>query len=98
MGTGDARLAIKAAAEAQRYLPREPLALLLKAEAAQLAGDPYEVEASFKEMTKRDDMRQLGFRGLHAHAQRRGDVDCSASICRRRAWDRRPALDGERDA
>ena len=39
VGTGDARLAIRAAAEAQRHLPQESLALLLRAEAAQLAGD-----------------------------------------------------------
>jgi HemY protein len=77
VGTGDARLANRAAAEAQRHLPHEPLALLLRAEAAQLAGDHYGVEAAFKEMTRRNDMRQLGFRGLHAHAHRRGDIDAA---------------------
>ena len=39
VGMGDARLASKAAAEVQRLLPDEPLALLLRAEAAQLTGD-----------------------------------------------------------
>lgn len=75
VGMGDARLAIKSAAEAQRLLPEEPLALLLRAEAAQLAGDHYAVEAAFREMMRRDDMRLLGLRGLHAHAHRRGDID-----------------------
>jgi HemY protein len=75
VGMGDAKLAIKAAAEAQRHLPEEPLALLLSAEAAQLAGDYHAVEAAFKEMTQRDDMRLLGLRGLHAHAHQRGDID-----------------------
>ena len=75
VGTGDARLASKAAAEVQKHLPGEPLALLLKAEAAQLAGDLQAVEAAFKEMTRRNDMRLLGFRGLHAQAHRRGDID-----------------------
>ena len=51
------------------------MALLLKAEAAQLAGDLQAVEAAFKEMTRRNDMRLLGFRGLHAQAHRRGDID-----------------------
>ena len=55
----------------------EPLALLLRAEAAQLAGDHHAVEAAFKEMTRRTDMRLLGFRGLHAHAHRRGDIDAA---------------------
>ena len=77
VGTGDTGLAIKAAAEAQKHLPKEPLALLLKAEAAQLAGDFRAVEAAFKEMTQRKDMRLLGFRGLHAHAQRSGDLDAA---------------------
>lgn len=77
VGTGDARLAIRAAAEAQRHLPQEPLALLLRAEAAQLAGDHNAVEAAFKEMTRRNDMRLLGFRGLHAHAHQHGDIDAA---------------------
>jgi HemY protein len=77
VGTGDARLAMKAAAEVQKHLPNEPLALLLKAEVAQLAGDHNAVEAAFKEMTRRNDMRLLGFRGLHAHAHRRGDIDAA---------------------
>jgi HemY protein len=75
VGTGDARLASKAAAEVQRHLPDEPLALLLTAEAAQLTGDHRAVEAAFKEMTRRDHTRLLGLRGLHAHAHRRGDLE-----------------------
>jgi HemY protein len=75
VGMGDARLASKAAAEAQSLLPGEPLALLLTAEAAQLKGDHRAVEAAFKEMTRRDHTRLLGLRGLHAHAHRRGDLE-----------------------
>jgi HemY protein len=75
VGTGDARLASKAAAEVRRLLPHEPLGLLLTAEAAQLAGDHRAVEAAFKEMTQRDHTRLLGLRGLHAHAHRRGDLE-----------------------
>lgn len=77
VGTGDAKLAVKAAAEAQKHLPKEPLALLLRAEAAQLAGDHETVESAFKKMTQRNDMRLLGFRGLHAHAHRHGDTDAA---------------------
>jgi HemY protein len=75
VGMGDARLASKAAAEVQRLLPDEPLALLLTAEAAQLTGDHRAVEAAFKEMTRHDHTRLLGLRGLHAHAHRRGDLE-----------------------
>jgi HemY protein len=75
VGTGDARLASKAAAEVQRLLPDEPLAMLLTAEAAQLTGDHRAVESAFKEMTRRGPTRLLGLRGLHAHAHRRGDLE-----------------------
>ena len=75
VGTGDARLASKAAAEAERLLPGEPLALLLTAEAAQLTGDHHAVEAAFKEMTRSERTRLLGLRGLHAHAHRRGELE-----------------------
>ncbi|MGH6842323.1 MAG: heme biosynthesis protein HemY, partial [Methylocella sp.] len=75
VGTGDARLAGKAALEAQRLLPNEPLALLLRAEAAQLTGDHRAVEAAFTEMTRRDHTRLLGLRGLHTQAHRRGKLE-----------------------
>jgi HemY protein len=74
VGIGDAQLAAKAAYQVQKYLPGEPLALLLRAEAAQLIGDHRAVEAIFREMTARDDTRLLGYRGLHAQAHRRGEV------------------------
>lgn len=75
VGIGDAQLAAKAAARVQKYLPGEPLALLLRAEAAQLMGDHQAVEAIFRDMTARDDTRLLGYRGLHAHAHRRGEIE-----------------------
>ncbi len=75
VGIGDAGRAAKAAAQLQKYLPGEPLALLLRAEAAQLTGDLQTVEALFREMTGRDDTRLLGYRGLHAQAHRRGEIE-----------------------
>jgi HemY protein len=72
---GDAERAAKAAAQVQKYLPGEPVALLLRAEAAQLIGDHQAVEAVFREMAGRDDTRLLGYRGLHAHAHRRGEIE-----------------------
>jgi HemY protein len=82
VGTGDARLAGKAAAEVQRLLPDEPLALLLTAEAAQLSGDHRAVELAFKEMTRSGPTRLLGLRGLHAHAHRRGEIELARSFAR----------------
>jgi len=75
VGAGDARQARKSAVEAHRLLRNEPLALLLKAQAAQLSGETGEAEAAFQEMAKRNDTRLLGLRGLHVEAQRLGDAE-----------------------
>ena len=75
VGIGDAGRAAKAAAQVQKYLPGEPLALLLRAEAAQLIGNHQVVEAIFREMAGREDTRLLGYRGLHAQAHRRGEIE-----------------------
>src|SRR5262249_45309161 len=57
------------------YLAGEPLGLLLRAEVAQLMGDHQAVESVFREMTGREDTRLLGYRGLHAQAHRRGEIE-----------------------
>jgi HemY protein len=75
VGAGDAQGARLAAVEAQRLLRDEPLALLLRAQAAQLSNDRERAEAAFKLMAERKDTRLLGLRGLHSEAQRRGDVE-----------------------
>ena len=72
VGAGDTQLARKSAAEAHKLLRNEPLALLLKAQAAQLSGDAGQAEAAFQEMARRNDTRLLGLRGLHVEAQRQG--------------------------
>jgi HemY protein len=76
-GAGDVRLARKSASEAAKHLPDEPLALLLKAQAAQIAGDRAATDAAFTEMTERPSTRLLGLRGLHIEAQRRGDLQAA---------------------
>ncbi|HEY1310550.1 MAG TPA: heme biosynthesis HemY N-terminal domain-containing protein [Pseudolabrys sp.] len=73
VGTGDLRIARKAAADAARLSPGDPLALLLTAQSAQMAGDRAAAEQAFRAMTKRDDTKLLGLRGLYIEAQRRDD-------------------------
>jgi HemY protein len=75
VNAGDAEVARASAVEAQKHLRHEPLALLLRAQAAQLADDQTSAEAAFKAMTHRSDMKLIGLRGLHAEAHRRGDVE-----------------------
>jgi HemY protein len=74
IGAGDALAARRYAYEARRLLPNEPLALLLGAQTAQLAGDGAEAERTFRTMAKRTDTKLLGLHGLFIEAQRRGDT------------------------
>jgi HemY protein len=73
IGAGDLRIARKSADEAARLSPGDPLALLLTAQSAQMAGDRDAAERAFRAMTERDDTKLLGLRGLYIEAQRRND-------------------------
>lgn len=73
VGTGDARRAGKEAGEARKLLGKEPLTLVLAAQAAQLAGDRAGAETAFRAMTDQPETRSLGLRGLFIEAERRGD-------------------------
>jgi HemY protein len=79
VGAGDVTTARRYANEAERLLGHEPLALLLKAQAAQAAGNRDAAEATFREMTEVSDTRVLGLRGLFVEARRSGDVASARS-------------------
>ncbi|MCB1540434.1 MAG: heme biosynthesis protein HemY [Rhodoblastus sp.] len=81
-GAGDARAARKAANEASRHLPKEPLSLLLNAQVAQLSGDRAAAQSAFAAMAKREETKLLGLRGLHIEAQRRGDEEAANQFAR----------------
>lgn len=76
-GSGDAARARKAALVAERLLPNEPLTQILKAQAAQLAGDRRLAEETFHKMTLTPQTKLLGLRGLHIEARRRDDADAA---------------------
>src|SRR5512139_1199559 len=80
IGAGDLRLARKSADDAARLSPGDPLALLLTAQSAQMAGDSITAERTFRDMTARDDTKLLGLRGLYIEAQRRGDADAARAV------------------
>jgi len=80
IGAGDLRVARKFADEAARLSPGDPLALLLTAQSAQMAGDRGAAERAFREMTTRDDTRLLGLRGLYIEAHRRNDADAARLV------------------
>jgi HemY protein len=73
VGSGDMRAARRFSGEAGRLAPSEPLALLLAAQTAQLAGDRDAAARTFQKMAARDDTRVLGLHGLFVEARRRND-------------------------
>lgn len=91
IGAGDARAAQRFAANAGKSLPGEPLALLLRAQTAQLNGDRAGAEGAFCAMAERDDTRLLGLRGLYVEAQRRNDP-VAARLAAEQAAKDAPAL------
>ena len=75
--SGDARTAGRASAQATRQLSNDPLALMLRAQSAQLNGDSHAAILAYQELAQREDTRVLGLRGLHAEADRRGDDEAA---------------------
>ena len=80
IGAGDLRSARKSADDAARLSPGDPLALLLTAQSAQMAGDRSGAERAFRAMTRRDDTKLLGLRGLYIEAQRRDDAQAARLV------------------
>jgi HemY protein len=80
VGVGDPAAARRFAQQARRSAADEPLALLLDAQAAQLAGDRAGAEGAFREMAQHADTRLLGLRGLFVEAQRRKDLGAARNF------------------
>jgi len=74
VGSGDARAARRHAEDVKKIAPKEPLALLLAAQSAQLAGDRVGADQAFRAMAEHPHTRLLGLRGLFIEAQRNNDL------------------------
>jgi len=74
VGAGDIAAARRFTAEVGRLAPGEPLALLLSAQSAQLAGDREAAERAFRTMAGHPDTKALGLHGLFIEARRRNDA------------------------
>jgi HemY protein len=90
VGAGDLKTARRFAGEAKRYAGDEPLALLLGAQAAQLAGNRPAAEGIFRQMADQSATRMLGLHGLFVEAQRRRDLPAARAIAEE-AVDNNPA-------
>jgi HemY protein len=73
LAAGDAAGARAEAGRAAKLLGDTPLVLLLRAEAARLAGLPAEAQAAFKQLTNHPGMAFLGHRGLLRQSAAVGD-------------------------
>jgi HemY protein len=73
VGHGDSAAARLHADVARRHAADDPLALLLRAQSAQLDGDRTGAQSAFRAMAERPDTRLLGLRGLFIEAQRADD-------------------------
>jgi HemY protein len=80
IGHGDSAAARAHAAVARRHAARDPLALLLHAQSAQLDGDREGAQRAFRAMAEREDTRLLGLRGLFIEAQRADDPVAAVMI------------------
>jgi HemY protein len=80
IGHGDSTAARMHADVARRHAADDPLALLLHAQSAQLAGDRDAARQAFRAMAEREDTRLLGLRGLFIEAQRADDAVAAVGI------------------
>lgn len=70
VGAGDTRNALRASQDAENALGQDPMVLLLRSQAAQLAGDRDMARKAFERMLTSPDTRALGLRGLYVEATR----------------------------
>jgi HemY protein len=83
IGAGDRALAAQYAVQARKALPNEPLTHLLRAQAAQLAGDRATSRRIFEAMLASPDTEQLGLRGLFLEAERVGEHEAAQQFAER---------------
>ncbi len=83
IGAGDRETAVRYAIQARKALPNEPLTHLLRAQAAQLAGDKATSRRIFEAMLGSPDTEQLGLRGLFLEAVREGEEEAALQFAER---------------
>jgi HemY protein len=83
IGAGDRDTATRFAVQARKALPNEPLTHLLRAQAAQLAGDRGTARRMFEAMLAQPDTEQLGLRGLFLEAEREGETEAARQFAQR---------------
>jgi len=82
-GAGDKVAALRAWAIAKKNVPREPLALLLEAQSAQLNEDSIASRQAFERMLEKPEMIELGLRGLFVEAKKAGEIVAAKQFAER---------------
>jgi len=90
-GAGDTDAAAREVAAAEKYLGGAPLTLLLKAQTAQLRGEPAAARSAYETMLDNPETETLGLRGLYLEARRVGDRD-EARLLAMRAVELKPSM------
>ncbi len=83
VGAGDASEASKYARKVSNIAGNDPLAQLLRAQAAQLRGDQGTVKRVFEAMVQAKDTEVLGLRGLFNQARQDGDMEKARALAER---------------
>ena len=91
VGAGDRDGARKFSAQAEKFLPREPLTGLLLSQSAQLHGDRASARAIFQKMAEAPETEMLGLRGLFLEASRENENEAARQFAER-AMARNPDL------
>ena len=83
LASGEGAEAQNKAAKAERYLQRPALTNLLKAQAAEMAGDRKTAEATYKELLAEDRTRFVGVRGILKQRLAEGDDETALKLARK---------------
>jgi HemY protein len=83
LAAADPKAARREAERAKRLLPNAPMALLVSAEAARLAGNSEESEGHYRALAEQPDAAFLGLRGLLRQALDARDWTLAADLARR---------------
>ncbi len=83
IGAGDRSLATRYAVQARKSLPNEPLTYILRAQAAQLAGDRQTARRIYEAMLGAPETETFGLRGLFLEAEREGEIEAARQFAER---------------
>ena len=74
---------MRAGAIAKKYVPEEPMTLLLEAQSAQLNEDAIASRQAFERMLEKPEMAELGLRGLFIEAKKAGQAEAAKQFAQR---------------